>query len=179
MKAAKKILQIALLGYFALVMYTTINIPSFFIKSSHETYNYSKKLDVIRELAESHDAFLLDDSIQSFSQEYQSKILNKRVILDSTIIGTEIENGDYFVKVDLGADRHGRIFAKLSCDKTLYNAINEFIFHDALLIADISQINISDSLNYIFRDDSEFLAETGSDIILSGTCIDAVELAAF
>jgi hypothetical protein len=179
MKAVKKILQAALFGYFLLVLYSTINIPSFFYKSSHQQYNYSKKLDVIKQLAESHKAFLLDDSVQSFSQEYQAKILNNKVILDSTIIGTEKDSKNYYVKADLGAGRHGRIFAKLVCDKKLYNAINEFNFHNALLIADIKQIDISDSLHYLFKDDKEILAETGPDILLSGACIDAVELAAF
>ena len=178
-KTAKRILQAALLGYFLLVLYSTVNIPSFFIKTSHEKYNYSKKFDVIRELCEKHNAILLNDSVSSYSPEYQDEVLRNNVILDSTIIGIEKEGGSYFVKVDLGADRHGRIFAKLKCNKKMYNMFNEFHFKDALLLASINQISISDSLNYIRKGESDILAETGADILLAGDCLDAVELAAF
>lgn len=161
------------------MLYTTINIPGFFKDVSHQKYSYSKKLEVVRELAKTYDAEIIDDSSNSFSADRQNNLLTKTVLLDSTIIGTEAEEDKYYVKVNIGRKSSSRVFAKLQCEESLYKTIREFTFKEALIVADLDQITISDSLHYVFKEDEEILADVGPDILLTGTCLDAIELAAF
>ncbi len=179
MKAFKKILFSSVVIYLIIVVYTTMNIPDFFHDMSHEQYSYSKKLEVVRELADSYNAIVLNESENSLEAENRLALLGKNVLLDSTIIGTETENDIYYVKLDLGVHNSVRVFAKLQCDESLYKSICDFKFKDALLVASINKIDMSDSLRYVIRDEQEILADVGSDILLTGSCLEAVELAAF
>ncbi|PKL90355.1 MAG: hypothetical protein CVV23_00440 [Ignavibacteriae bacterium HGW-Ignavibacteriae-2] len=180
MEKILQILKILIAFYLFYIFLSALQITNIFNETRPEKYLYSQKLDKIYELVHAHKAEKVQDSALCFTPEYQAEILNKgKVIIDSSIVETYQENGYFYVKVDIGNDWFGRVSAKLGCDEELYKQIRMFEFKTVLMVADINKIVCSDYDLIALRDDKQVVVEKSKNIVLSGECLEVVQLSAF
>lgn len=178
MKNFKKFLLLLIPLYFIFMLITMNRFSSNEIYNEYNGRYLSEKNEIKSNLIDQYDAVNPNDYSKLFAPEFQKYILAKKVILDSTIIGAYQTSDAFFVNLQIG-NPNGRIFARLQCDEHMFEEINKFRFSDALVVADISTLDIQSTPIDIFIEDDNFTTYLGEDILITGNCIEAIELASF
>lgn len=169
----RAILKIFLLGYVVLIFISNMQC-----KPDHPAENdLQNKSKAAKYLLNKHKASFLPDSANEFSLKFQKQLMNRTVVLDS-IVGRLIqENGEFYVKAEVASDSTCRIFAKLKCSEKQKDNIKKSKFPYALIAANISRIDKSDSKFGIvdIHNEKKTIA-FGSEILITGECIEIIEL---
>jgi hypothetical protein len=139
---------------------------------------YNKYFEISEQLKNEYDAVSTHDVFDELTADLQAYLLNNNVVLDSTIISKINKNGSYYVKLQIGK-KPNRVFAYLECSRDLFESINSFSFQNALIAADLTKVSIQETPIGIFINDEIMITHLGKDILLSGECLEAIELAAF
>jgi len=178
MKTLKNLFLLTIPLYFTFVIITMNRFDESNTVEEYSGVYLFEKQEMMQRLLNDFDAVDPTNTFQNFTAELQKYILQNNVILDSSVISTSKLNDQFFVNLQISMTSK-KVFARLKCDEEMYDAINNFKFVDALVVADISSVKVLSFPVEIFIDDETYLANLGEDIILSGNCIEAIELASF
>ena len=178
MKLFIRLILLSLPVYFIFIVKglneTTLSVSSF----NYEGGFVNEKNQIRQALQKEHNALSSKKLKELVNQRLQSLVLTRNVVLDSTIISSEKIGESYFVNICVNG-YNSRLFAKLKCNEKQYEDISNFHFRDALVVANISGVCSQSTPLEIFIDDQKHLTYYNEDVLLTGTFLEAVELAAF
>lgn len=119
--------------------------------------------------------------LQKFDAEIlninSKQILNRPVVLDSTLIGIIENGGQYFLRAEVKLKNSKKYFAELKCSREIVDSYYRTKSNSAFIAARISRIDDcsmfaeADSLD---RNLSQF--NLGKSILLSGECLALMEI---
>lgn len=118
----------------------------------------------IKTLEEKFDAKLLTGGI--------NKVMNMNVVLDSTVLGIEKVNDEYFIKARVNVNSDKKYFANLKCSQEILDAFNKTKSNYVIMAARILQV-----LDYNITADSDSLSggksslNLGNAVLLTGECL--------
>ncbi|MBN1301783.1 MAG: hypothetical protein JW995_11265 [Melioribacteraceae bacterium] len=172
------IIKSFVLIYLCLVVYSNVNIELQLFNDCGQI-SYNRISESRKELEKKYGAESISDRSKLHDREYQSKILGRNIIIDTSIIKIDYSNNHNYIDVELERTAKGSVYGRLLVDNELMELINSFNFREALMVAQIDRIQ-SESASYIvYSEEKKFVSSFGNDVMLSGICIDAVEIPAF
>ncbi len=176
MKRLRKILiGFVFIAYASLVIFTNVekNESVYFNKDSVDIV---LKNEIINSLETKYQSVILAKSSKDFSENYIEKLLNNVTIIDT--LRTDIFNkaGESYIYVEAKSDDNGRIFARLKCDGEIADKVRNKTFAGALLAARIDGVERTNVQGEIRIDDGIALLDAGEDIMLTGECLEYIEL---
>ncbi|MBZ0178625.1 MAG: hypothetical protein K8F36_04975 [Melioribacteraceae bacterium] len=142
-------------------------------KSIHPVKGESKeKSELITELCKKFDAQQLADSVEFFTPDYQSKILEGTVIIDSTLKEIKHDESGHYIQAEVASNESLRIYASIKFDDSQYEDYLNSKSNNALLVVKLSNINLSDDLFElkVLEGDTLFLRAKNS-LLLTGECL--------
>lgn len=174
-KTYKILIGISFIIYNVIVLLTNIDFT--------ETYSFNensvhvlKKNELIRSLESKYQSIILPKSSKDFSEDFIKKLLNGVTIIDTLHIDIVKKAGEFYIYVEAKSDNNGRIFAKLRCDDSIIKKVRNKKFPGALLVAKIEGVNKSNVLGEVKADDYLNLINIGEDVLLTGECLEYIEL---
>jgi hypothetical protein len=176
MKQIRKILiGIGFLTYAATVILTNIEFgeTEYF---NDDSVNVVLKNEMISSLAGKYNSLILTKSSADFTDGYIKGLLNNVAIIDTLSTDVVEKGGESFIYVEAKSDNNGRIFAKLKCDDSIVEKVKNKIFPGALLAARIVSVNKVDVEGEVRVDDYPGTVNIGEDVLLTGECLEFIEL---
>ena len=171
LKFLKSIPKLIILGYIIFSL-LTLTYCSKQQNNGGKSYDQFVKLslETAQNLAYNYNAELFDCKQIDF-------ILNKKVVADSTIIGTIKRNGSYFLKALVNNSCGKNIYTTLTCSQDIIEHYNRIKSNHVYLAAKILRI---ENLNTITEIDSldgksKYLSRNNS-VMLSGECLAFAEI---
>lgn len=153
-KAKKYFLRILFAGYLAASFLSIGNCSS---GNDEGRISYDSlvqnKTNLLNFLKEKYDAGLFDASAGDINPDVIGKIIDRRIILDTVIIGTRSENGKHFLRTKLKSSGSNDIFAEISCSREVLDKFRFSKSSCAFVVAKILSVNVKtipaelDSLN--------------------------------
>ena len=176
MKKVYKILfSISFIFYIVTILLTNIDFnETNYI--NEDSVNVVMKNDMIRSLESKYNSIILPKSSKEFSAGYIKKLLNSVTIIDTLHTDIVNKDGEFFIYVEAKSDDNGRIFAKLRCGDSILEKVRNKISPGALLAAKINGVTKSNVLGEVKFDDNLNLINIGEDVLLTGECIEYIEL---
>ena len=118
----------------------------------------------IKLLEEKFDAKLLTAGV--------NKIVNKNLVLDSTVLSIKKVNDEYFIKARINANCDKKYFADLKCSREIIDAFNKSKSNYVIMAAKIFQVI---EYNVIAESDSlsgeKSSLNLGNAVLLTGECL--------
>jgi len=176
MKKVRKILiGIGFLAYASIIMFTNVDRTEteYF---NEDSVNILLKNEMINSLESKYQGRVLAKSSIDFSESYIKKILNNVAIIDTLQADIVNKAGESYLFVEAKSDNNGRIFARLKCDDAIADKVKNKRFAGALLAARIEGVERTNVQGEINIDDSVGLVDIGDDIMLTGECLEYIEL---
>lgn len=168
-KSLSKILSNTLLpAYIAISLLSLSNCAKPDNSTASDRLNFAKQ-QTASLLMQKFDAEIFDAS--------SKVILNRPVVLDSTLIGIIENKGQYFLRAEVKLKGSKKYFAELKCSRQIADSYYRTKSNSALIAAKISRIDDcstfaeSDSL-----DGSKSQLNLGKSTLLSGECLALVEI---
>ena len=169
MKILSKIVRTLLIPvYVALSLITLSNCAKTGDSNTIERLD-SAKQNTASLLMQNFDAELFDIN--------SARLLNRPVVLDSSLIGIREKEGHYFLRAEISVKSSKKYFAELKCSREIADTFYRTKSNSALLAAKISRIDDyslfaeADSL-----DGGKSQFNIGKSILLSGECLALVEI---
>ena len=129
----------------------------------------SRQADSVRLLTDRFDA-------ERFACDNPMSSVNKSVILDTTILGVQKRDGNYFIKAEIKTDCNQKYFTELKCSGKIIEAFHRTKSNDALIVARVESITVSE---YITETDSlsnrSPIINAGKIFLLHGECLALIE----
>jgi hypothetical protein len=176
MKRMRKILVLAgFLSYAATVILTNIEFNDS-ASVNEDSINVVMKNEMIGTLAGKYNSLILTRSASDFTDSYVKNLLGNVAIIDTLRTDIVEKAGESFVYVEAKSDHSGRIFAKLKCDDRIVEKVKNKRFPGALLAAKISCVKKTDVQGEIRVDDYISSINIGEDVLLTGECLEFIEL---
>lgn len=137
----------------------------------------STTIDQLKSAKQKTASFLLHKFDAEIFDINSKQILNRHIVLDSTLIGIIEHEGQYFLRAEIKLKGSKKYFAELKCSPEIVDSYYRTKSNSAFIAAKISRI-----------DDYSIFAETdsldgnmsqfnlGKSILLSGECLALVEI---
>lgn len=131
-----------------------------------------EKSELINELCRKFEAQQLADSAEYFTPDYQSKILEGTVIIDSTLKEIKHDESGHYIQAEVASNESLRIYASIKFDDSQYEDYLNSKSNNALLVVKLSNINLSDDLFElkVLEGDTLFL-KAKNNLLLTGDCL--------
>jgi hypothetical protein len=176
MKRIRKILiGIGFLAYAFIVIFTNMEKTET-VHFNEDSVNIVLKNEIINSLESKYHSRILTKSSAGFTDGYIKKLLTSIAIIDS--LQTEIvkKAGESYIYVEAKSDNGGRIFARLKCDDSIADKVENKRYAGALLAARIFSVDKINVQGEVKIDDGVSLIDLGNDIVLKGECLEYIEL---
>ncbi len=139
----------------------------------YENSIHNEKSRLISELKSKYNGKTLVDTTDKFTLNYQSKLLEKIVVIDTVIKGLEEKDGVYFLQAKITSDTSFFLIVNVECNRDLFQKIKRFKNPGALMVVAISKIDKLSFQTEIESIDKEHnLMRDDQAIILKGICLD-------
>jgi len=174
-KIIKILIGISFIFYIVTILITNID----FTETNYvneDSVNVVMKNELMRSLESKYKSIILPKSSKEFSDGYIKKLLNSVTIIDTLHTDIVSKAGEFFIYVEAKSDNSGRIFAKLRCDDSILEKVKNKKYPGALLAAKISGVDKSNVLGEVEVHDFLNLINIGEDVLLTGECIEYIEL---
>jgi hypothetical protein len=176
MRRIRKILVLAgFLSYAATVILTNIEFSDT-ASVNEDSINVLLKNEMIGTLAGKYNSLILTRSSSDFTDRYIKNLIGSVTIIDTLRTDIVEKAGELFVYVEAKSDHSGRIFAKLKCDDRIVEKVKNKRFPGALLAAKINSVKKTDVQGEVRVDDYNRSIDIGEDILLTGECLEFIEL---
>ena len=171
----KILIGLGFLAYASIVIFTNIE------KTDTDYFNGDSvsivlKNEIINSLESKYRGRILAESPDDFSDSYINTLLHSVTIIDS--LQTDVVNkaGELFIYVEAKSDNNGRIFAKLKCSNEIADIVRNKSYAGALLAARITGVDRINVQGEVRIDENVSQIDIGEDIMLTGECLEYIEL---
>ena len=176
MKKVRKILVgIGFLTYASIVLFTNMENTET-PQINEDSVNIVLKNEIINSLETKYRGSVLTKSSNDFSDSYIKKLLNNVTIIDTLQTDVVKKAGESYLYVEARSENNGRIFARLKCNRDIEDKVRNKRFAGALLAARIDGVDKIDVQGEVKIDDEVSLLDIGEDIMLTGECLEYIEL---
>jgi hypothetical protein len=133
---------------------------------------YNSKVNL---LSAKYSGSLLSLTKADLRTSVYTSLLNKNIIIDTTVVGYYRKNGSYFIKTQ--SRTLNNLLCELKCDKSRYNELSQSNNTHFLLAVKVNSIQSHQRVIELDSiDDKSYFVKNGNDVVINGDCLDAVEL---
>ncbi len=113
---------------------------------------------------------------ERFDRGVNEQILNKKIVLDTMVVGLVYKNNEYFIKAVVNTNYFSNVYAELKCEKDLIKIYETMWTNNIYLTATISRIEkccLEADLETI--DGKTISIDLGEQVLLMGECLALLE----
>lgn len=142
--------------------------------SNYKDYSayYNSKINY---LAAAHSGKLFSLTNTGFLPAMFTSLLNKNIVIDTTVVGHYQKNGQYYLRTNSRSTDN--LLCELKCEKSVYEDISQSNKVHFLMAV---KVNSFESHQRVIEldsiDDKSLFVKNGNNVILYGECLEAVEL---
>lgn len=175
MKNLRKIfLSGFILGY---IIISFLYNPNYVQKSTLYDQSFEQFQNMNRQKAR---LLLNEYNAEMFDCNNTGRLLNKTIVLDSTIVGISGHDGKYFLKASIRSDCDKKVYAMIKCSLKVMQQYNRGRSNHAFITAVINKVeNINTIAEADSLDGDSAYLKTGSSILLTGDCLALTEIPYF
>lgn len=176
MKKLIKILLVAgYLSYIFTIVITNIDLKEVDL-FAEDSISLVHKNELVSSLQNKYSTLILPESSGDFTESFINRLLNSVTIIDTLQTDVVGKADELYIYVEAKSDKNGRIFAKLKCDESIADKVRNRKSPGALLAARINGVNKSIALGEIKISNQIQLMNIGEDVLLTGECLEYIEL---
>jgi hypothetical protein len=126
-------------------------------------------------LSAKHSGKLFSLTNVNYQTTLFTSLLNKNIIVDTSVVGHYTKNGRYFIRTTSRSTNN--LLCELNCEKSLYEEISRSNNPHYLLAVKVNSVESHQRIVELDSIDNKSLfVKNGNDVVLYGECLDAVEL---
>lgn len=173
-KILKSIPKIFVLSY---VIFSLLTLTNCIKQHNNDSISYDQFVQRNQETAQQ---LIQQNNAELFDCKQIDFILNKRVVADSTIIGTFKRRGNYFLKALINNSCSKNIYTTLTCSEEVVERYNSIKSNHVFLAAKITKIeNVNTIAEVDSLDGKSIYLNRNNSVMLSGECLALAEIPIF